>query len=70
MAEVESVVGLGTVSGPGHWAFADSLELGVPGDGVLTWEESKTHLALYAITSQPLFISNDLRPGYVQQRVG
>ena len=52
MAEVESLVGLGTVSGPGHWAFGDSLELGVPGGGVLTWEESKSHLGLYAITSQ------------------
>ena len=56
-------------SGPGNWAFGDSLELGVPGGGVLTWEESKSHLGLYAITSQPLFLSNDVRPGYMQQRL-
>jgi hypothetical protein len=32
--------------------------LGVPGDGVLTWEESKAHLALYAVTSSPLILGN------------
>ena len=69
MQEVESLIGLGGVSGPGHWGFADSLEVGIPGEGVLTWEETKSHVALYAITSQPLFISNDVRPGYVQPRV-
>ena len=69
MQEVESLIGLGGISGPGRWGFADALEVGIPGLGVLTWEESKSHLALYAITSQPLFISNDVRPGYVQQRV-
>ena len=36
---------------------------------MLTWEESKSHMALYAITSQPLFISNDVRPGHVQKRL-
>jgi hypothetical protein len=46
MVQIDSLVGLGDVSGPGHWGFADSLELGVPGYGVLTWEESKTHLAM------------------------
>ena len=35
----------------------------------MTWEESKSHLALYAVTSQALFLSNDLRPGYVQPRL-
>jgi hypothetical protein len=69
LVEIDSLVGLGSISGPGHWGFADSLEIGVPGDGVLTWEESKSHLALYAVTSQPLFLSNDLRPGYVQPRL-
>jgi hypothetical protein len=49
--------------------FGDCLELGIPGLGVLTWEESKTHLALFAVTSQPLFLGNDVRPGYMQQRL-
>ena len=69
MTQVESLVGLGTVSGPGQWGFGDCLELGVPGGGILTWEESKSHLALYAVTSQPLFLGNDVRPGYMQQRL-
>jgi len=72
MVELESLVGLGHVSGPGAWGFADCLELGIPGIGIsgtLTWEESKSHLALSAVTSQPLFLGNDLRPGYVQQRL-
>ena len=69
MVQVESLVGLGDISGPGRWGFGDSLEIGVPGDGVLTWEETKSHLALFAITSQPLFLSNDLREGHVQPRL-
>ena len=56
MGQVESLVGLGKISGPGHWGFADCLELGVPGLGVLTWEESKSHLALVrAETARRLF---------------
>ena len=69
MTQLESLVGLGRVSGPGHWGFGDCLELGVPGLGVLTWEESKSHLALWAVTSQPLFLGNDVRPGFMQQRL-
>merc|ERR1712139_86607 len=59
--------------------FGDCLELGIPsgGDflfhggkcGGLTWEESKTHLAIYAVTSQPLFLGNDIRPGFMQPRL-
>eukprot|EP01046_Picozoa_sp_COSAG06_P017400 COSAG06_NODE_1181_length_10363_cov_10.391563_4_plen_204_part_00 len=45
------------------------MELGVPGDGVLTWEESKAHLALYAVTSAPLILGNDPREGFMQQRL-
>ena len=67
MQQVESLVGLGNISGPGHWSFGDCLELGVPCS--LTWEESKTHLALFAVTSQPLLLGNDLREGYVQPRL-
>lgn len=36
---------------------------------MLTWEESKSHLALFAVTSQPLFLGNDVRPGFMQQRL-
>ena len=36
---------------------------------MLTWEESKAHLALFAVTSSPLFLANDLRPGFVQKRL-
>ena len=45
----------------------DCLELGVPCS--LTWEESKTHLALFAVTSQPLFLGNDVRAEYMAQRL-
>ena len=69
MDQVESFVGLGTISKPGAWAFGDCLELGVPGEGCLTWEESKSHLALWAVCSQPLFLGNDVRPGHMQQRL-
>ena len=37
--------------------------------GSLTWEESKTILSIWAVCSAPLIISNDVRPGRVQQRV-
>lgn len=52
------MVGMGSISRPGAWAFPDCLELGVPGSGVLTWEESKSHLALYAVTSAPLILGS------------
>lgn len=67
MQQLESMVGLGTVSGPGHWGFADCLELGVPCS--LTWEQSKSHLALWAVTSNPLFLGNDAREGSMQPRL-
>ena len=53
------MVGMGSISHPGAWAFPDCLELGVPGSGVLTWEESKSHLALYAVTSAPLILGTN-----------
>jgi hypothetical protein len=71
VVQIDSLVGLGHVSGPGHWGFGDCLELGVGGmcQGLLTWEESKTHLAIFAVASQPLFLGNDVRPGVMQQRL-
>jgi hypothetical protein len=44
-------------------------QLGVPMVGSLTWEESKTLLSIWAVSSSPLFISNDIRPGRVQPRI-
>lgn len=67
MQQLESMAGLGTVSGPGHWGFGDCLELGVPCS--LTWGQSKSHLALWAVTSNPLFLSNDVREGSIQTRL-
>ena len=67
MGQLESRVGLGTISRPGSWAFPDALEIGV--HGPLTWEESKSHVALWAVTSAPLFLANDVREGHMQQRL-
>ena len=67
MEELESMVGLAQISRPGAWAFPDALEVGVPGG--MTWEETKSHVALWAITSSPLFLANDVREGYMQQRL-
>ena len=69
MVEVESLATQGTISRPGAWSFPDCLELGVPGGGSLTWQESQTVLALFAITSSPLILGNDPRPGRMQQRL-
>ena len=69
MDELESLVGMGSVSQPGGWAFPDYMQLGVPMVGSLTWEESKTLLSIWAVSSAPLMISNDVRPGRVQQRI-
>jgi hypothetical protein len=69
MDELESLVGLGLISQPGSWGFPDYLQVGNPMVGSLTWEESKTILAIWSICSSPLIISNDVRPGRVQQRV-
>lgn len=38
MIEVESVANQGTISRPGAWSFPDCLEVGVPGQGTLTWQ--------------------------------
>ena len=69
MVEVESMAAMGGVSRPGAWSFPDCLELGVPGVGVLTWEESKANLALFAVTSSPLLLGNDARAGRMQPRL-
>ena len=35
----------------------------------MTWAESQAHVALWAITSSPLFLANDVREGHMQQRL-
>lgn len=51
------------------WSFPDMLELGVPGYGSYTWNEAQSVLSLFAVTSSPLMLGNDARPGRMQQRV-
>ena len=53
----------------GAWSFPDAMELGTPGEGVYTWEESKSVLALFAVSSAPLFLGNDPREGRMQPRL-
>jgi hypothetical protein len=69
MVEVESMATQGKISRPGAWSFPDALELGTPGYNTLTWEEAKSNLALFAVTSSPLFLGNDPRPGRMQERL-
>ena len=69
MVEVESLATQGHISRPGSWSFPDCMELGVPGEGSLTWQESMSVLALFAVTSSPLMLGNDAREGKMQQRL-
>lgn len=46
------------VAGPGHWNDPDQLLLGNFG---LSFEQSRSQFALWAILASPLFMSNDLR---------
>jgi hypothetical protein len=41
----------------------------VAGQETLTWEESKSNLALFAVTSSPLILGNDPRENRMQQRL-
>jgi alpha-galactosidase len=43
--------------GPGAWLDPDMLEVG---NGGLTYDESKTHFALWALAKSPLLLGNDL----------
>ena len=69
MVEVESVATQAKLSKPGAFSFPDCLELGVPGYGSLTWTESQSVLALFAVTSSPLLLGNDARAGRMQDRL-
>jgi alpha-galactosidase len=50
--------GLGKYAGPGHWNDPDMLEVG---NGGMTRDEYRTHMALWAILAAPLLAGNDLR---------
>jgi alpha-galactosidase len=49
--------GLTQFAGPGHWNDPDMLEVG---NGGMTLDEYRTHMALWAILAAPLLAGNDL----------
>ncbi len=49
---------LAEFAGPGHWNDPDMLEVG---NGKLTFEENKTHFALWCMMAAPLILGNDIR---------
>lgn len=55
---LDKQVGLEDYAGPGHWNDPDMLEVG---NGGMTFEESKTHFALWCMLAAPLMAGNDLR---------
>jgi hypothetical protein len=69
MIEIESMAMQGPISRPGAWSFPDCSELGTAGLFSYTWEESKSILALFAVTSSPIILGNDPRPGRMQPRL-
>ena len=59
MAEIGfSQNGLEKYAGPGHWNDPDMLEVG---NGGMTRDEYRTHMALWALLAAPLLAGNDLR---------
>ncbi len=50
--------GLEKFAGPGHWNDPDMLEVG---NGGMSRDEYRTHMALWAILAAPLLAGNDLR---------
>jgi alpha-galactosidase len=49
--------GLAPYAGPGHWNDPDMLEVG---NGGMTQDEYRTHMALWSILAAPLLAGNDL----------
>ncbi|CAG2112936.1 unnamed protein product [Medioppia subpectinata] len=45
-------------NGPGHWSDPDELTIGNWG---LSWEQSRTQMAMWCMWSSPLYMSTDLR---------
>jgi alpha-galactosidase len=58
IANIERQVPTAPYAGPGHWNDPDMLEIG---NGHMTNEEYRTHMALWAITAAPLLAGNDIR---------
>jgi alpha-galactosidase len=50
--------GLERFASPGHWNDPDMLEIG---NGGMTRDEYRTHMALWALLAAPLLAGNDLR---------
>lgn len=50
--------GLEKAAGPGHWNDPDMLEIG---NGGLSADESRSHMALWAMLAAPLMAGNDVR---------
>ena len=56
-----SVIGRGSMAGPGGWNYPDSLEIGNGHRGVkLTPLQSRAHFSLWAVTSSPLLLGMNL----------
>ncbi len=51
-------VGLEKYAGVGHWNDPDMLEVG---NGMMTYEEYRTHMTLWAMLAAPLLAGNDVR---------
>jgi alpha-galactosidase len=55
---IDLMADLGNYTGPEHWNDADMLEIG---NSVLTPDEERLHLSMWAMFSSPLMAGNDLR---------
>lgn len=56
-----SLIGRGSLAGPGGWNYPDSLEIGNGHKGVkLTPSQSRAHFSLWCITSSPLILGMNL----------
>ena len=55
---LDQMNGIESYAGPGHWNDPDMLEVG---NGGMTRDEYRTHMALWAILAAPLLAGNDLR---------
>ena len=57
-----SLIGRGSLAGPGGWNYPDSLEVGVfKHNKTLPPNEARAHFSLWCITSSPLYLAFDVR---------
>ncbi|MEV4615694.1 alpha-galactosidase [Kitasatospora sp. NPDC049258] len=54
---IESTASIADQSGPGHWNDPDMLEVG---NGGLSADEQRSHMAMWAVTASPLIAGNKL----------